>query len=162
VHGGVELEPARDLDAGVRRHRTGVELPSGKRFVTAAPIEPQTARAREVESYRGQVQRLCSALLTVLRLHHPEERIDALDPAKTRIGGIEIQVLILPRARDAHAIDERGIHLKPAIVMLELSGDRVSVGPILVAGLRAGSAAAGTGRRLRMRRQEGSVHLKMF
>ena len=39
------------------------------------------------------------------------------------MGRIETQILILPAARQADAVDERGVHSEPTIVMLELASN---------------------------------------
>ena len=112
------VQPPRDEHASVRMQPAGPEALRREGLVAALVIETQLPLTDEVETDARHYLELGAALRPIVRQRRPRKWRDALDPAELS-GRIEIHLAVVPRPRDADAVEERGVHLKAAIEMFD-------------------------------------------
>src|SRR5207247_164647 len=104
-------QPARDQHATIGMRAARLESTARERFVAAVEIKSELALADEVEADARHDLELGTALRPIVRQRRPRERRDTLDPGEPA-GRIEVQLAVVPRARHADAVEERGVHME--------------------------------------------------
>src|SRR5262249_38173486 len=131
----------------------GSKTLTGPGLVTVRIVDVEEPLAGEVESQSSQLDPLVSALRSIMAVLAPEERKD-LDEAEAIVGRwIKIQRRVRPSSGESGPVVERRVHLKVAVVVLELAGRVHAMRAQAVGDLSGATVGAGSRFNARLRVQ---------